>query len=63
MSSLEACEQIAALPGVDVLFVGPNDLSIAFGVPGQVTHPLVEGAIERVAAAMPRGRASGRRCR
>ena len=49
--SLEACEQIAALDGVDVLFVGPNDLSIALGVPGQLTHPLVEGAIERVAAA------------
>jgi 2-keto-3-deoxy-L-rhamnonate aldolase RhmA len=49
--SLEACEQIAKLPGVDVLFVGPNDLSIAFGVPGQITHPLVEDAIERVAAA------------
>ena len=31
--------------------VGPNDLSIALGVPGQLTHPLVEGAIERVAAA------------
>ncbi len=50
-SSLEACEQIAQLDGVDVLFVGPNDLSIALGVPGQLTHPLVEGAIERVAAA------------
>jgi 2-dehydro-3-deoxyglucarate aldolase/4-hydroxy-2-oxoheptanedioate aldolase len=51
LPSLEACEQIAALDGVDVLFVGPNDLSIALGVPGQLTHPLVEGAIERVAAA------------
>jgi 2-keto-3-deoxy-L-rhamnonate aldolase RhmA len=51
VSSLEACEQIAQLDGVDVLFVGPNDLSIALGVPGQLTHPLVEGAIERVAAA------------
>jgi 4-hydroxy-2-oxoheptanedioate aldolase len=50
-SSLEACEQIAALDGVDVLFVGPNDLSIALGVPGQLTHKLVEDAIERVAAA------------
>ncbi len=51
LSSLEVCEQIAALPGVDVLFVGPNDLSIAMGVAGQITHSLVEDAIDRVAAA------------
>ena len=51
LPSLEACEQIAALDGVDVLFVGPNDLSIALGVPGELSHPLVEAAIERVAAA------------
>lgn len=50
-SALEACEEIAALDGVDVLFVGPNDLSIALGVPGKLTDPLVEGAIDRVAAA------------
>jgi 2-keto-3-deoxy-L-rhamnonate aldolase RhmA len=57
LSALEACEEIAALDGVDVLFVGPNDLSIALGVPGQLGHPLVEAAIERVAAAC---RATGR---
>jgi 2-keto-3-deoxy-L-rhamnonate aldolase RhmA len=51
LGALEASEQIAALPGVDVLFVGPNDLSIALGVPGQLGHPLVVEAIERVAAA------------
>ena len=49
--ALEACEAIAAVPGVDVLFVGPNDLSIALGVPGQVEHPLVAAGIDRVAAA------------
>ena len=51
LPSLASCEHIAAVDGVDVLFVGPNDLSIALGVPGQLAHPLVEGAIERVAAA------------
>ena len=30
---------IAAVPGVDVLFVGPRDLSHAMGIPGQVRHP------------------------
>jgi len=51
IGALESCEEIAALPGVDVLFVGPNDLSIALGVPGRLGDPLVVGAIERVAAA------------
>jgi 4-hydroxy-2-oxoheptanedioate aldolase len=49
--ALEQCEAIAAVPGVDVLFVGPNDLSIALGVPGELGHELVVSAIERVAAA------------
>jgi 2-keto-3-deoxy-L-rhamnonate aldolase RhmA len=49
--ALEQCEAIAALPGVDILFVGPNDLSIALGVPGELDHPLLVSAIERVAAA------------
>jgi 2-keto-3-deoxy-L-rhamnonate aldolase RhmA len=49
--ALEQCDAIAALPGVDVLFVGPNDLSIALGVPGELGHDLVVSAIERVAAA------------
>jgi 2-keto-3-deoxy-L-rhamnonate aldolase RhmA len=49
--ALEQCEAIAAVPGVDILFVGPNDLSIALGVPGELDHPLLVGAIERVADA------------
>jgi 2-keto-3-deoxy-L-rhamnonate aldolase RhmA len=49
--ALEQCEAIAAVPGVDILFVGPNDLSIALGVPGELDHPLLVAAIERVAAA------------
>ncbi len=32
-------EEIAAVQGVDALFVGPGDLSGALGVPGQLTHP------------------------
>ncbi len=34
-------EAIAAVPGVDALFVGPNDLSAAMGRVGQPTHPEV----------------------
>ena len=30
---------MAAVPGVDVILVGPQDLSISLGIPGQTTHP------------------------
>ncbi len=49
---LENCEEIAAAPGVDVVFVGPADLSQALGVPGQVDHPSVIEARRHVAEAV-----------
>lgn len=45
--ALEDVEAIAALPGVDGLFVGPYDLSLSLGRPG-VTDEQVTGAITRV---------------
>ena len=45
---LEHLDEVAAMPAVDVLFIGPNDLSIAFGVPGQVKDPRVTAACEKV---------------
>ncbi len=33
---------IISVPGVDVIFIGPYDLSQSLGVPGQIDHPLVE---------------------
>lgn len=50
---------IAALDGVDVLFVGPRDLSHDLGVPGDLTAPAFTGALERVLAA---GRQHGKAC-
>jgi 2-dehydro-3-deoxyglucarate aldolase/4-hydroxy-2-oxoheptanedioate aldolase len=53
-------EQIAGLDGVDVLFVGPRDLSHDLGVPGDLTAPAFTGAIEHVMAASRRhGKACG----
>jgi 4-hydroxy-2-oxoheptanedioate aldolase len=49
--AVEASEEIAAVPGVDLLFVGPADLSINYGVPLQREHPLVQQAIDKVANA------------
>jgi 4-hydroxy-2-oxoheptanedioate aldolase len=50
--ALDHVEEIANTDGVDVLFVGPADLSISLGVPMQFDHPLVQRAIDRVANAV-----------
>jgi 2-keto-3-deoxy-L-rhamnonate aldolase RhmA len=44
-------EAIAAIPGVDVLFIGPADLSTALGVPGQLDSPAFRSAVTRVVTA------------
>jgi 2-keto-3-deoxy-L-rhamnonate aldolase RhmA len=46
--SIQNLEAIAAVPGVDVVFVGPFDLSISLGFPGEINHPREMQAIERV---------------
>ena len=59
-SALEQVEQIAALDGVDVLFVGPQDLSFNLGVPFALDSPTYLAAVERVRAAAGRhGKACG----
>lgn len=50
--AVECVEQIAAVEHVDTLFVGPSDLSITLGVPGQPMHPKCVAALERVSAAV-----------
>jgi len=47
-------ERIAAVPDVDVLFVGPADLGQSMGLPGDWNHPRLWEAIEQVAAAARR---------
>jgi 2-keto-3-deoxy-L-rhamnonate aldolase RhmA len=49
--ALENVEAIAAVPGVDVLFVGPNDLSATLGIFRQFDHPRFIQALERIKAA------------
>lgn len=54
-------DAIAALDGVDCLWVGHFDLSVSLGVPGQFDHPKFAKAIDRVvAAARKHGKALGR---
>lgn len=54
---LGAIDDIAAVDGVDGLFVGPSDLAAAFGHLGNANHPEVQGAIRHVFA---RARAAGK---
>jgi 2-keto-3-deoxy-L-rhamnonate aldolase RhmA len=52
---------IAAVDGVDCLWVGHFDLSCSLGVPGQFDHPKFTSAIDQVvAAARQHGKALGR---
>ena len=44
-------DAIAATEGIDVLFVGPGDLSQSYGVPAQMDHELVRQAVDATAGA------------
>lgn len=60
LNALQNIEGIAATEGVDVLFVGPSDLSLSLGIFGQLDHVLYQQAINDVAkAAKKHGKAIG----
>jgi 2-dehydro-3-deoxyglucarate aldolase/4-hydroxy-2-oxoheptanedioate aldolase len=59
-AAVEAADDIAALDGVDVLFIGPRDLSHDLGVPGDITAPAYTQALDTVLAAARRhGKVAG----
>ncbi|MHC1787455.1 MAG: HpcH/HpaI aldolase/citrate lyase family protein [Christensenellales bacterium] len=49
--AIDKVDDIARTPGIDVLLIGPNDLSISLGVPGDVMGKTVTDAIDRVVLA------------
>ena len=49
--AVENVDAIAAVEGVDLLFAGPGDLSLSYGVPMQVDHPRLQRAVDRIANA------------
>ena len=58
--ALEAADRFAAEDGVDVLFIGPADLSHSLGIPGQFGDPRYQDALRRVVAACrAHGKAAG----
>jgi 2-dehydro-3-deoxyglucarate aldolase/4-hydroxy-2-oxoheptanedioate aldolase len=53
-AALEAVDEIAGLGGVDSLFIGPTDLSVVLGIPGQFHDERLWTAIGQVAEACRR---------
>jgi 4-hydroxy-2-oxoheptanedioate aldolase len=50
-AAVESAGELAAIEGVDVLFVGPADLSHAMGIPGRFDEPSFVAALDRVVGA------------
>ena len=44
--AIENADEIVSTPHVDAVFLGPGDLSLNFGIPGQMEHEQVVEAIE-----------------
>jgi 2-dehydro-3-deoxyglucarate aldolase/4-hydroxy-2-oxoheptanedioate aldolase len=45
-TAMERADELLSVKGVDIAMVGPADLSIALGVPGQFDHPLMLSTID-----------------
>jgi len=49
--AIENIQKLVSSPGVDAVMIGPQDLSLSLGVVGQLKHPQMVEAFERVIAA------------
>jgi len=58
--ALEIVDEVAAVEGIDVLFLGQGDLSLGLGIPGQVRHEMILRATDSVLSACARhGKTAG----
>lgn len=46
--AFEMRDELLSVPGIDAVMVGPADLSISFGVPGEFQHPKIVEAMEAI---------------
>ena len=61
--AVENLDSILDVPGVDAIFIGPNDLSVSLGIPDQYDHPRYVEAVEYViVTAQARGIPAGPHC-
>jgi 2-keto-3-deoxy-L-rhamnonate aldolase RhmA len=62
--ALDAREELLAVGGIDAVMIGPADLSISLGVPGDFQHPKMVEAMEKVRdSCVKRGIAPGTQTR
>ena len=62
--ALEAREELLSVPGIDAVMIGPADLSISLGVPGDFQNPKMVEAMEQVRdSCLKRGIAPGTQTR
>ena len=48
---LNHLDEVAAIEGVDVLFIGPADLTMELGIFGQFDHPVFLDAVDKIVSA------------
>jgi len=48
VEGIKNLDEILSVPGIDVVFIGPYDLSQSLGIPGEVSHPLVTEKMREV---------------
>jgi len=46
--SISNLDDILSVPGIDVVFIGPFDLSVSLGYPTEVKHPVVVDAVKQI---------------
>jgi len=60
INAVKAIDDILSVPGIDGTFIGPYDLSMSMGLPGQLDHEEVQSAKRRVLkATRAKGLAAG----
>jgi 2-keto-3-deoxy-L-rhamnonate aldolase RhmA len=53
-AGIDNIDEIASVPGLDAILIGPGDLSLSMGIPGQTGHPDVRDAISKMLRAVKR---------
>lgn len=60
IDAVNCIDEILSVPGIDGTFIGPYDLSMSLGIPGQLSHPKIVDAKKKVLdAVLARGLAAG----
>ena len=48
IEGINKLDEILAVPGIDVILIGPNDLSVSLGVPDMYEHPIFMDAVQKI---------------